>query len=71
MGKGTAAIRLRRESDAMIIALPLSERLNIKKHFSYVIDVNSYKGGKENNEIYDRVASFFRVAHSSKRKPKS
>ncbi|MCR4561749.1 MAG: hypothetical protein K5694_00880 [Bacilli bacterium] len=41
--------------------LPLLERLNIKKHFSYVIDVNSCKGGKVNSEIYDRVASFFKV----------
>ena len=39
--------------------LPCLERLNIKDYFSFIIDVNSCKEGKNSSEIYDKVISYF------------
>lgn len=41
--------------------LPCLKRLKINKYFSYIVDVNSCKSGKDNPEIYDKVAEYFNV----------
>ena len=41
---------------------PCIERLDIKKYFSYIIDVNSCSKGKDSPEIFDKVVNHFKVA---------
>lgn len=40
---------------------PCIERLDIKKYFSYIIDVNSCSKGKDSPEIFDKVVNHFNV----------
>lgn len=40
---------------------PCIERLDIKKYFSYIIDVNSCSKGKDSPEIFDKVVNHFKV----------
>lgn len=40
---------------------PCIERLDIKKYFSYIIDVNSCNKGKDSPEIFDKVINYFNV----------
>lgn len=41
---------------------PCLKRLSIDKYFSFIIDVNSCKEGKDSSEIYDKVANHFNVS---------
>ena len=40
---------------------PCLKRLGIDKYFSYIIDVNSCKEGKDSSEIYDKVIDHFGI----------
>jgi HAD superfamily hydrolase (TIGR01509 family) len=40
---------------------PCIERLDIKKYFSYIIDVNSCSKGKDSPEIFDKVVHHFNL----------
>ncbi|MBO6280413.1 MAG: HAD family phosphatase [Bacilli bacterium] len=43
---------------------PCLSRLDIAKYFSFIIDVNSVKEGKNSPEIYDRICTHFNVSRA-------